>query len=109
MNEEAPPLSATDARFVRFLKVLVTVLTATMIFGVLSIVALLVIRLQSPPPTPAPTDLALPDSVVLPDGATATAVTRGSDWIAIVTDSHQILIYSLEGGSPRQEITIDRP
>lgn len=109
MNEKAPPLSASDARFVRFLKVLVTVLTATMIFGVLSIVALLVIRLQTPPPTPASIDLALPDSVILPDGATATAMTRGTDWIAIVTDNERILIYGLKGGNPHQEITIDRP
>ena len=45
----------------RFLRVLVTVLTATMILGLITIVALLVIRFSQPP------RLSLPDEIALPD------------------------------------------
>lgn len=59
-----------------------TTLTAVLILGVIAIVALLVIRLNAVAPGPT---LALPAEIALPDGETAAAITRGSDWIAIVT------------------------
>jgi len=65
----------------RQLRRLVTLLTATLIVGVITVVALLVIRLsalQRPP-------LALPPEVALPAGETARAVTRGDGWLAVVT------------------------
>lgn len=77
----------------RFLRVLVTILTAVMIVGLLTIVVLLVIRLR-----PAPeTALDLPDSITLPDGASAEAFTRGKDWFAVVTDDDMILIFRPDG------------
>lgn len=85
----------------RFLKVLVTVLTGTMILGVLTIIVLLVIRLNRP-------DLALPEQITLPDGETATAFTRGRDWYAVVTDDDVILIFDAQSGALQQRITIDR-
>ena len=84
----------------RFLKGLVTVLTATMILGVLAIVALLVTRL---PAAPVP----LPETIELPDGAVVTAFTRGPDWWAVATED-SILVYDL-GGTLAQTIAIERP
>ncbi len=98
MTEEAP-ISDRDARTLRFLKILVTVLTATMILGVLAIVALLVIRLQRP-------DMELPPAIALPAGTAATAFTHGPDWIAVVTGDDRILIYDRRGTTLRQEIAI---
>ncbi len=102
MKEEAP-LSAPDAKGLRFLRRLVTVLTATMILGVLAIVVLLVIRLQAPRPP------LFPDTIALPEGTTATAITRGDGWIAVVTDGNRILIYPPDGGEPLQDIPIELP
>lgn len=64
----------------RQLRWLVTALTVTLILGVITIVGLLVIRLSRITPPPP-----LPSVVDLPAGETATAMTQGSDWIAIVT------------------------
>lgn len=84
-------LPEAEARSLRFLRRLVTVLTATMILGVLAIVVLLVIRLQ------VPSGPFVPDAIVLPDGVTATAYTQGTGWIAIVTSEDEILIYDPRG------------
>ncbi len=74
----------------RWLRRLVTTLTAVLILGVIAIVALLVIRLNAAAPGPT---LALPAEIALPDGETATALTRGTGWIAVVTRD--------EGGAER--------
>lgn len=77
----------------RFLRRLVTVLTATMIVGMVTVVTLLVLRFnQSTPVLPV-----LPNEIMLPAGQTATAITHGSGWFAIVTDAGQILIYAADG------------
>ncbi len=89
-----------DARNLRFLRRLVTALTATMILGVLAIVILLVIRLQ------APSGPFVPDAIVLPDGVTATAYTQGTGWIAIVTSEDEILIYDPDGHALLRRIPI---
>nr|WP_223423763.1 DUF6476 family protein [Tateyamaria pelophila] len=85
----------------KFLRRLVTLLTATMILGVLTVIVLLVIRLNAPAPT-----LTLPDQVTLPDGATASAFTIGTDWFAVVTEDDQILIYDQVTGTLRQTVTL---
>ncbi|WP_242601325.1 DUF6476 family protein [Pseudaestuariivita atlantica] len=87
-----------DPALVRYLKVLVTALTAVMILGLVAIVTLLVVRLGS---APAP---ALPDQITLPEGLTPLAVTYGPDWYAIATAT-QILIYTPDG-TLRQTIDI---
>jgi Family of unknown function (DUF6476) len=76
----------------RFLKRLVTVLTVTMIVGVITVVGLLVTRLQQSPPVPT-----LPEGLTLPAGASAAAVTIGTGWIAVVTTANHILIYDKDG------------
>lgn len=82
-----------------------TVLTATMILGVLAIVTLLVIRLQAPVPAALP----LPEVIALPEGATALAVTQARDWYAVVTDDERILIFDRVTGTLRQEVVIRSP
>ena len=77
-----------------------TVLTAVMILGVISIVALLVIRLQPS------TDIALPGEITLPDGTTPTAFTQGADWYAVVTQDNRILIYDRQTNTLKQEILV---
>ena len=62
------------------LRWLVNALTLTLILGVITIVALLVIRLG-----PAATPVPLPAAVALPAGERAEAVTVGDTWLAVVT------------------------
>lgn len=94
------PIGQDEADNLRFLRRLVTALTATMILGVLAIVTLLVIRLQMP------AGPYMPDAIVLPDGVTATAYTQGTGWIAVVTNTQEILIYDPDGHTLRQRIPV---
>jgi hypothetical protein len=71
-----------------------------MIAGVIAIVALLVTRLQGGGALP------LPESITLPDGAKAQAVTAGDDWYAVVTMDNRILIFDRLTGELRQEVTV---
>ncbi|MTH76231.1 hypothetical protein GL286_00635 [Paracoccus aestuariivivens] len=75
----------------RWLRILVTSLAAVMGIGVLAIVALLWLRLSE---APLPD---LPDQIVLPEGATAAAVTFARDWIVVVTEAGEILLYDQQG------------
>ena len=84
----------------KFLRRLVTTLTAVMIFGLLTIVGLLVIRVL---PLGG---VALPDQITLPDGAKATAFTRAADWYAIVTENNEILVFDATTGVLKQRILI---
>ncbi|WP_297769921.1 DUF6476 family protein [uncultured Roseovarius sp.] len=102
MDDTPPPVSPAT---LKFLARLVTVLTATMIVGVVVIVALLVIRFSGEERTPP---LALPESIDLPGEARATAVTLGDDWLAVVTEDDRILIYDRVSGSLRQTVDIER-
>ena len=84
----------------RFLRRLVTVLTAVMILGIAAVVGLLVLRLSTPPRP------MLPETVTLPDGVRAEAVTFGAGWYAVVTDAHTILIFDSATGALRQSVEI---
>lgn len=77
----------------RFLKGLVITLMITMIVGVITVVGLLVTRMpdaSTPPPR-------LPDSLSLPEGLVAEAVTFGKGWIAVVTTDQQVLLLDSAG------------
>jgi hypothetical protein len=94
--------ASTDGQLppgLRFLKGLVIVLMIVMIVGVITIVALLVTRMSS-------TAIPLPETITLPDGATAQAVTAGDGWYAVVTTDNRILIFDRLTGALRQEITV---
>ncbi|AXI45964.1 hypothetical protein C1J03_07975 [Sulfitobacter sp. SK012] len=86
----------------RFLRRLVTVLTTVMIGGVIVVIALLVTRLNASAPD-------LPNTLTLPDGATASAFTQGDTWYAVVTDDNRILIYDRLSGKLSQTVEITSP
>ncbi|AVO36432.1 DUF6476 family protein [Pukyongiella litopenaei] len=100
MDDPSEPMQ--EPANLRFLRRLVTVLTAVMIGGLLVIIGLLVIRFSGEN-NPA---LPLPDHIALPDGTRATAFTTGGDWYAVVTADDRILIFDRASGSQRQEIRI---
>lgn len=77
---------------IRFLKLLVTALTATMIVGLVAIVALLVIRLPGQATLPA-----LPETIQLPEGAEVQAVTFARDYTVVVTGAGAVLLYRPDG------------
>jgi len=83
----------------KFLRQLVTLLTAVMIAGVVVVVALLVIRLRSPAAE-------LPAQIALPDGTRVSSFTVGPDWYAVVTRDDRILIFDQADGALRQTIAI---
>ena len=97
MGEDGAP----DTKTLRYLKALVTILTVTMIGGFLTIVSLFVMRFSEM------SKVELPDTITLPDGAEATAFTRGEGWFAVVTNNDEILIYSRVTGNLRQRIKIE--
>ncbi len=86
---------------VRYLRLLVTILTATMVIGFIVIVALFVTKFSDA------FGPKLPDVITLPDGSEPLAFTQGSDWYAIVTEDDRVLIYDRETGVLRQTLQID--
>ena len=94
-------ISPEEPANLKFLRRLVTILTATMIIGVIIIIGLLVMRLNAPNAT-----VSFPDSIELPKGVIATAFTKGDGWYAVVTDDQEILIFDAESGAIRQTIAI---
>jgi len=72
-----------------------------MVAGLIVLIALIVIRMQTPP-------LMLPERLVLPEGARAMAFTQGRDWIAVVTEDDRILIYDRVSVRLRQTVEIAR-
>lgn len=104
MSDPVTP-DAPDAALppsLRLLKWLVILLTLSMIGAVITVVWLLVTRMPSAfggqPPQ-------VPEAVQLPAGKTATAVTFGQGWTAVVTTDDTILIFGADG-KLRQEVTV---
>ncbi|MEY8830662.1 DUF6476 family protein [Sedimentitalea sp. XS_ASV28] len=87
----------------RFLRRLVTVLTAVMIGGLLVIVSLIVIRFSS---DRTPAAIPLPDHITLPDGTRAEAFTVTADWYAVITGDERVLIYDRASGDLRKTIDL---
>jgi hypothetical protein len=100
MDNSPEPQPEVDPAMVRYLRLLVTILTGTMIAGVLVVIFLLVTRFTEKPP-------ALPDTLSLPDGAKVQAFTQGGDWFAVVTDDDRILIYDRVTGQLRQSVQVE--
>ncbi len=93
------PDEAPDPGLLRFLRTLVLALAATMIIGVIVLVGLLVMRFPSAP-------AGFPAEIALPAGERAAALTRATDWLAVVTESGRLLIYSADGTRLLQEVEI---
>ncbi len=73
----------------------------TMIGGVITIVGLLVTRM----PQAGAAAVTWPETLTLPPGTTAQAITRGGDWIGVATTDGRILIYNTDA-TLRQEIRL---
>jgi uncharacterized integral membrane protein len=106
MGVEPPETSGAEGDLppqLRWLKRLVTVLTVTMIAGVLAITALLVIRLNADtaPVVIAPGDFALPDGV----GLVGFSVIQGRT--VVVGDDAVIRVYDSDSRALLQEIILD--
>ena len=79
-----------------------------MIAGLLTIIVLIVmIFMREPKERPLP---ALPDTVALPAGETASAVTFGTGWIAVVTRDEagreRVRVLDAETGADRGALVI---
>jgi Family of unknown function (DUF6476) len=100
-----PQTSETEPANLRFLRRLVTALTATMIVGLVAIVGLLVINLGRVSPAPA-----TPDTLAIPENETAQAFTQGDGWTALVTrdtdGTERIRIFTPDG-EEQQVVTIE--
>lgn len=75
----------------RWLKMLVTGLAGVMGLGIIAIVVLLWMRL-SQPMLPD-----LPETITLPEGARPEAVTFAREFIVVVTDAGEVLLYDRSG------------
>ncbi len=90
----------------RLLRRLVTVLTVVMIFGLLTIVAVIVMRFTGSAPPGVPV---LPATLTLPEGERAEAVTMGQGWVAVVTrgvDGTETIRVFAPDGTPMQSLEI---
>ena len=96
-----PEIPAEEPANLKFLRRLVTTLTATMIVGLVVMITLVVIRLNASTP-----QLALPDYITLPNGTRATAFTHTPSWYAIVTADDRILIFNRDSGELTQDIRV---
>ncbi|MCZ0813404.1 MAG: DUF6476 family protein [Pseudomonadota bacterium] len=97
--DNSPEPQPVDPAMLRYLRLLVTILTGTMIAGVLVIIFLLVTRFADKGPD-------LPEAIELPGGASAQAFTQGRGWFAVVTDDDRILIYDRVTGQLQRTVQI---
>jgi hypothetical protein len=93
------PENLAAARSLRVLMRLVTVLTLVMILGLATVIGLMIAKLGGGGPN-------LPSEIALPEGATASAITAGPGWYAVVTTAGEILIYNSATGALRQRVRI---
>jgi len=99
MDETPTPVEPAN---IRFLRRLVTGLTAVMIVGLVVMIALFVIRFWG-----VSARVEVPNVISLPQGVSAVAFTQGTDWYAVVTDQDTILIFDRASGALRQTVQIE--
>lgn len=104
MADDFPEDEAALPANLRFLRVLVTVLTAVMILGVITIVGLLVIRLNDG----GTTTLVHPDAFALPDGVGIVGYSVVDDRTILVGDDGVIRIYDSASHALEQEFSLSR-
>ena len=92
MDEDDQPPNADFQlpQNLRFLQRLVTLLTVSMIAGIIIIVALLAVKLRTE-------SINFPQTVILPDGTKPIAFTQIKDWYSIITDADEVLIFKNDG------------
>ena len=86
----------------RVLRRLVVTLLVIMIAGTVAMTTVIIFRaltLESP--------AVFPDSIAVPEGHVITAMTRGTNWIAVVTSQDLVLIFDSTGQELRQTVKIE--
>ena len=99
-DDQPPNADFQLPRNLRFLQRLVTLLTLSMIVGILTIAALLAFKLRSE-------NINFPQTLTLPDGTKPIAFTQTKDWYSIITEENEILIYKNDGTLIRSIIVQD--
>ena len=89
-DQSEVPANPTEPANLRFLRRLVTTLTATMIIGLLAIFTVLVIRLHSPVAI-------FPEITALPEGTQVLSVSRTANELIVIDQNRQIYLLSLDG------------
>ena len=89
-DDQPPNADFQLPRNLRFLQRLVTLLTVSMIAGILTVAALLAFKLRSE-------NINFPETLVLPDGTKPLAFTQTKDWYSVITDMNEILIFKNNG------------
>ena len=89
-DDQPPNADFQLPRNLRFLHRLVTLLTISMIVGILSVAALLAFKLRSE-------NINFPQTLILPDGTKPIAFTQTKDCYSIITEANEILIYKNDG------------
>ena len=89
-DDQPPNANIQLPRNLRFLQRLVTLLTVSMIVGILTIAALLAFKLRSE-------NINFPQTLTLPNGTKPIAFTQTKDWYSITTEENEILIYKNDG------------
>lgn len=88
-----------DPANLRFLRILVTVLTGVMLAGLILIIALIVIRFRDSAPP-------LPEDITLPDGAVPVAVTLAEGMVLVVSEDGRLFVYDRVTGRLRQTVRL---
>ena len=89
-DDQPPNADFQLPRNLRFLQRLVTLLTVSMIVGILTIAALLAFKLRSE-------NINFPQTLTLPNGTKPIAFTQTKDWYSIITDADEVLIFKNDG------------
>jgi predicted PurR-regulated permease PerM len=97
------PEDFIEPKNLRFLRLLVTVLTITMICGIITLVFLIVIKMKD---LNNNFSISLPKEIILPDDKVVKSFTKGTNWYAIVTESNEILIYDSNTNNIKQIVKI---
>lgn len=83
----------------RFLRLLVTVLTGVMLAGLILIIALIVIRFRDTAPP-------VPEDITLPEGATPRAVTLAEGMVLVVSEDGRLFVYDRVTGKLKQTVDL---
>jgi hypothetical protein len=98
-DQSEVPANPPEPANLRFLRRLVTTLTATMILGLIAIFTVLVIRLQT-------TSAMFPEITGLPANTEVLSVSRTPRELVIIDQSGRIYVLSLDGTTLLQEFEL---
>ena len=98
-SQSEVPANSPEPANLRFLRRLVTTLTATMILGLIAIFAVLVIRLQTTSPM-------FPEITALPADTDVISISRTTNELVVIDKARKMYILSLDGKIIVQEFEL---